>query len=100
MRYESKHNWYDDWVFNDADINSSRIVFARVCTPDSDRALADSMKDRDVWMADLGVSLELSRIAPTRVDFASKIPTDAPPLRLSAPLPAGIDLAFAIPATQ
>jgi hypothetical protein len=85
VRYEAKHNWYDEWVFNDADINSSRIVFARVCTPDSDRALAESMKDRDVWMADLGASLELSRLAPARVDLASKTPT-------------GVDLAFALPA--
>jgi hypothetical protein len=69
VRYQAKHNWYDEWVFNGADLSSSRIVFARVCTPDSDRALAASMKDRDVWLADLGTSLELSRISAARVDL-------------------------------
>jgi hypothetical protein len=103
VRYEAKHNWYDEWVFNDADIDSSRIVFARVCTPDSDRALADSMRDRDVWVADLGASLELARIAPARVDLALRIPTDAPPLRLPAPLlpaplPADVGIVFTPPA--
>ncbi len=100
VRYGANHNWYDEWVFNDADIDASRIVFARVCSPDSDRALAASMNDRDVWMADLGNSLELSRIAPARVDFAATTPPDAQPSpsHLPASLPADLGLAFALPA--
>jgi hypothetical protein len=98
VRYRAEHNWYDEWVFNDADLSSSRIVFARVCTPDSDRALADSMRDRDVWMADLGASLELARIASARIDLALKVPTDAPPLQRPLPLPSGVGLVFTLPA--
>ncbi len=98
VRYEARHNWYDEWVFNDADIDSSRIVFARVCTPESDRALADSMKDRDVWIAQLGATQELARIAPARIDFASALPADTQPPRLHLSPPAGLGLAFPLPA--
>ncbi len=51
VRYGANHPWYDEWVFNGADIPGSRIVFARMCTPESDLRLARSMKDRDVWIA-------------------------------------------------
>jgi hypothetical protein len=52
VHYGPKHNWYDEWVFNDADLNSSKIVFARMCTPESDASLAAAMPDRVVWIAD------------------------------------------------
>jgi hypothetical protein len=51
VRYSPHHPWYDEWVFNGADIPGSRVVFARMCSPESDMALARSMKDRDVWIA-------------------------------------------------
>jgi hypothetical protein len=51
VRYGANHPWYDEWVFNAADIPGSRIVFARMCSPESDLALARSMHDRDVWIA-------------------------------------------------
>jgi hypothetical protein len=52
VHYGPKHNWYDEWVFNDADLDSSKIVFARMCSPESDASLAAAMPDRAVWIAD------------------------------------------------
>jgi len=52
VQYGTQHNWYDEWVFNEADLNSSKIVFARMCTPESDASLAAAMPDRLVWVAD------------------------------------------------
>ena len=51
VHYTANHPWYDEWVFNGADIPNSRIVFARACSAESDRALAAAMSDRTVWIA-------------------------------------------------
>lgn len=51
VKYGPNHPWYDEWVFNGADLTGSRIVFARMCNPESDLALARAMSDRDVWIA-------------------------------------------------
>ncbi|HVW83577.1 MAG TPA: hypothetical protein VHB50_02815, partial [Bryobacteraceae bacterium] len=66
VHYGPEHPWYDEWVFNGADIPRSRVVFARMCTPESDAALAQAMGDRDVWIADPGRNL-LERIEPAQL---------------------------------
>jgi hypothetical protein len=48
VRYGAHHPWYDEWVFNGADLKGSKIVFARMCSPDSDLALARHARPRCV----------------------------------------------------
>jgi hypothetical protein len=74
VRYSADHPWYDEWVFNGADIPSSRVVFARMCTPESDRALVESMSDRDVWIASPGEDPVISRATPDQLLLASRVP--------------------------
>jgi hypothetical protein len=74
VRYSADHPWYDEWVFNGADMTASRIVFARMCTPESDRALADSMRDRDVWIASPDEDPMIARATPAELLLASGIP--------------------------
>ena len=64
VQYGANHPWYDDWVFNGADIPGSRIVFARMWTPESDLALARSMSGRDVWIANPEATPPLVRVTP------------------------------------
>ena len=71
VHYGPGHNWYDEWVFNDADLMKSRIVFARTCSPESDRALSTLMKDRDVWIADPETTPLLSRVAPPQIPLVA-----------------------------
>jgi hypothetical protein len=44
--------YIDEWVFNGADIASSKIVFSRMIDPDSDLRLSGKLDDRHVWIAD------------------------------------------------
>jgi hypothetical protein len=50
LRYGPKQPMHREWVFNAANIDNSRIVWAREMTPDEDRPLFDHFRDRDVWL--------------------------------------------------
>jgi len=50
VRYGEDHNIHDDWVFNGADIDSQRIVWAREIDEDQDAKLFYYFRDRKVWL--------------------------------------------------
>jgi hypothetical protein len=50
VRYGEDHNIHDDWVFNSADIDSQKVVWAREIEEDQDSKLFDYFKDRKVWL--------------------------------------------------
>jgi hypothetical protein len=50
VRYQPNHNLYDEWVYNDADIDGSKIVWAREMTPDKDKQLLAYFPNRQVWL--------------------------------------------------
>jgi hypothetical protein len=50
VRYGEDHNIHDDWVFNGADIDSQKVVWAREIDGELDANLFDYFKDRRVWL--------------------------------------------------
>lgn len=50
VRYGEDHNIHDDWVFNGADIDSQKVVWAREIDEEQDAKLFDYFKDRKVWL--------------------------------------------------
>jgi len=51
VRYGAGHHWMDEWVHNAADIDASRIVWARDLGPHRNADLIRYYKDRAVWLA-------------------------------------------------
>jgi len=50
VRYGEDHNIHDDWVFNGADIDSQKVVWAREIDAEHDAKLLDYFKDRKAWL--------------------------------------------------
>lgn len=50
VRYGAHHVTTEEWVYNDADIDGSDIVWARAMTPAKDDELLDYFSDRRVWL--------------------------------------------------
>jgi hypothetical protein len=50
VRYSRFHEVNQEWVYNDADIDGSKIVWAREVNPQSDTELLRYFHDREVWL--------------------------------------------------
>lgn len=71
IRYSPSHEVFDDWVYNSADIDNSKVVWAREMDPASNCELVRYFKDRKVWLVE--PDLKPPRLSPYPID------TEAPP---------------------
>ena len=52
VRYSEDHNIHDEWVYNGADIDGSKVVWARELDPEQNAKVFAYFKDRDVWLVE------------------------------------------------
>ena len=52
VRYSQHHYVHDEWVFNGADIEGSKIVWARELDAVQNQKLMDHFPDRRVWLVE------------------------------------------------
>jgi hypothetical protein len=50
VHYRPTHDTFDEFVYNDADIDNSKIVWAREIGTREDKELTDYFKDRRIWL--------------------------------------------------
>lgn len=50
VRYKSDHGPFAEWVYNDADIDGSKVVWARELNRTENKSLMDYFKDRRLWL--------------------------------------------------
>lgn len=50
VRYPEGYNVHDDWVFNGAEIDSAKLLWARETNPLQNQKLLDYFKDRQIWL--------------------------------------------------
>lgn len=52
VRYSDAHDPGGEWVYNGADIDHEKVVWARDMGPEKNRDLINYFKDRDVWLVE------------------------------------------------
>jgi len=50
VRYYPQHIFQEEWVYNRADVDASRVVWARDLGADENEKLRAYYKDRSVWL--------------------------------------------------
>jgi hypothetical protein len=62
VRYRAEHNFHEEWVYNSADLDGARILWARDMGEAANRKLVGYCGDRSVWV--LEPDLKPVRLAP------------------------------------
>ena len=52
VRYSARHNTLDEWVYNGADIDLQKVIWAREMDSASDQELFRYYQDRKVWLVE------------------------------------------------
>jgi len=52
VRYENNHNLHDEWVYNGAEIDTVKVLWARELDPAQNAQLFAYFKDRQIWLVD------------------------------------------------
>jgi hypothetical protein len=50
VRYEEDHNIHDEWVYNGAEIDTAKVLWARELGAQQNANLFAYFKDRQIWL--------------------------------------------------
>jgi hypothetical protein len=53
VKYGPHHSFFMEWIYNDADIDASKVVWARAMDVKEDCKLVEYFKDRTVWLLEV-----------------------------------------------
>jgi len=76
VRYGPRHEMYEELVYNHADIDRSRVVWARSLGWEKDRRLIRYYADRQVWLLEEDGDVKMSRYTAPPNTIADRLSTE------------------------
>jgi hypothetical protein len=76
VRYGANHSFHDEWVYNAADVDASRIVWCRAMGPTDDVEVTRYYKDRQMWVVD--VDRDAVRVSRYQLGLQPGVSTEPP----------------------
>ena len=65
VRYGTGHPLFNEWVYNEADVDHAKVIWARDMGPAANRELMAYFNDRQVWVVDAdNTPAKLTRVMP------------------------------------
>jgi len=64
VSYGPKHSFQDEWVYNEADIDTAKVVWARDMDKAQNHELVDYFKDRHVWLLEVDWDDHMAKLKP------------------------------------
>jgi hypothetical protein len=52
VRYSPDHSYHAEWVYNDADIDGAKVIWAREMDTEHNRKLLEYFKNRHIWLVE------------------------------------------------
>ena len=77
VRYQEDHNLHDEWVYNGAEIDTAKVLWARELDPAQNAKLLAYFKDRQIWLVE--PDTDNTELIPYQA------PQTAPPHNVGAP---------------
>jgi hypothetical protein len=56
VRYAREHDPQNEWVYNRAEIDASKVIWAREMSPQQDRPFLEYFHERKVWLLEPDLS--------------------------------------------
>jgi hypothetical protein len=68
VRYSPQHSPHDEWVYNEADIDGAKVVWAREMDMTQNRKLLEYFKDRHIWLVEVDQDHSAPELVPYPVE--------------------------------
>jgi hypothetical protein len=79
VKYGQTHNYRDEWVYNDAAIDASRIVWCRAISPEDDARVLRYYQGRQFWLAEVESGMvRVTRLHPEGNSQSSGVSSPGP----------------------
>ena len=72
VKYGPLHSVNDEWVYNEAEIDRAKVVWARDMNPTQNCQLIEYFKDRRVWLLEIGMDEALPKLKPYSADLCRR----------------------------